>query len=95
MTHSNSTLYLLQSCYAASAQHIQQLAAILQAEDHVVLMGDCVLQHQHALFSQHSNCYVLAQDLANLNHQAHHLQVLDYAEFADLCLSIQRCISFK
>ena len=94
---SNSTLYLLQSSYANTSQSITQLAQFIAAGDAIVLMGESVLFITDEQIQQLGTCYVLEQDVQILGKHAHynHMHVINYAQFADLCLQYMRCISLK
>lgn len=93
---SNHTLYLIQSNYAATAQTLEQLAQIYTLGDQVVLMGEAVLQLEHSFLQNLPKIYMLEND-AELLTQPLSVQVklLDFADFADLCLGFNRCISMK
>ena len=93
---SNHTLYLIQSNYAATAQILEQLAQIYTPVDQIVLMGEAVLQLQHSFLQNLPQIYMLEND-AELLTQPLSVQVklLDFADFDDLCLGFNRCISMK
>lgn len=93
---SNHTLYLIQSNYAATAQTLEQLAQIYTPVDQIVLMGEAVLQLEHSFLQNLPKIYMLEND-AELLTQPLSVQVklLDFADFADLCLGFNRCISMK
>lgn len=93
---SNHTLYLIQSNYAATAQTLEQLAQIYTPVDQIVLMGEAVLQLEHSFLQNLPQIYMLEND-AELLTQPLPVQVklLDFADFADLCLGFNRCISMK
>ena len=94
---SNSTLYLLQSSYANTSQSITQLGQLITVGDTIVLMGESVLFIADEQIQQFGTCYVLEQDVQILGKHAHynHMHVINYAQFADLCLQYMRCISLK
>ena len=94
---SNSTLYLLQSSYTNTSQSITQLGQFIAAGDAIVLMGESVLFITDEQIQQLGTCYVLEQDVQILGKHAHynHMHVINYAQFADLCLQYMRCISLK
>lgn len=94
---SNSTLYLLQSSYANASQSITQLGQLITVGDAIVLMGESVLFIADEQIQQFGTCYVLEQDVQVLGKHAHynHMQVINYAQFVDLCLQYTRCMSLK
>lgn len=91
----DKTLYLLQSSFAASQQHLQTLTQLMNANDAIVFMGDCVLHYAHPALLKYQAKYALTQDLEILGNIQHSLTAIGYAEFADLCLQFNRCISLK
>ncbi|OTG79491.1 hypothetical protein B9T33_11930 [Acinetobacter sp. ANC 5054] len=94
---SNSTLYLIQSSYANTLQCIHQLRNLVAEADAIVLMGEAVLFIADEQIQQLGTCYVLEQDVQILakNANYNHMQVISYAEFADLCLQYNRCVTLK
>lgn len=92
----NNTLYLLQSSYSNTQRSLEQLHQIANAEDSLVLMGDAVLTLNNATFQTELKTYILASDADILvNLPPAHIQVLSYADFADLVLNFTRCVSLK
>ena len=93
---SNHTLYLIQSDYAATAQILEQLAQIYTTGDQVVLMGEAVLQLEHASLQNLPKIHMLENDAVLLIQPLpDQVKLLNYADFADLCLEFNRCISMK
>lgn len=93
---SNHTLYLIQSNYAATAQILEQLAQIYTLGDQVVLMGETVLQLEHSFLQNLPQIYMLENDAELLTQPlSDQVKLLDFADFADLCLGFNRCISMK
>lgn len=93
---SNHTLYLIQSSYAATAQILEQLSQIYTRGDQVVLMGEAVLQLEHALLQNLPQIHMLENDAELLAQPLpDQVKLLTYADFADLCLGFNRCISMK
>jgi len=91
MTH--KSLYLLQSSFSATPAALEKLAQLYSPEDSVVLMGESVLQFKQPFLQQLDRIYVLDTDAEILAGQSsQHLQIISYAEFADLCLNYSRCI---
>jgi sulfur transfer complex TusBCD TusB component (DsrH family) len=93
---SNHTLYLIQSSYAATAQILEQLAHMYTRGDQVVLMGEAVLQLEHAFLQDLPQIHMLKNDAELLVQPLpEQVTLLTYADFADLCLEFNRCISMK
>jgi sulfur transfer complex TusBCD TusB component (DsrH family) len=93
---SNHTLYLIQSSYAATAQILEQLAHMYTRGDQVVLMGEAVLQLEHAFLLNLPQIHMLKNDAELLVQPLpEQVKLLTYADFADLCLEFNRCISMK
>lgn len=93
---SNHTLYLIQSNYAATAQTLEQLAQIYTPVDQIILMGEAVLQLEHSFLQNLPQIYMLENDAELLTQPLpDQVKVLDFADFADLCLGFNRCISMK
>ena len=94
---SNNSLYLVQSCYSNTLQHIQQLQSVYTTGDALVLMGEAVLHIADEQIQKLGTCFVLESDAQILGHDVHfsHMHICTYAEFADLCLKYQRCITLK
>ena len=93
---SENTLYLLQSDYAATASILDQLAQIHTPDDSVVLMGESLLYVEHDFLQQLPRVYLLENDAQILvSPLPEHATLLNYAQFADLCLAFKRCISMK
>ena len=92
---SDKTLFLVQSSFHTASQHLNGLSHVLSSEDSIVLMGDAVLHYQHGTLQNFMNVYALYTDLEILGETSHDLISIDYAQFADLCLKFNRCISLK
>ncbi|USE84667.1 DsrH/TusB family sulfur relay protein [Acinetobacter tibetensis] len=91
-----ATLFLIQSDYSSVNTKLVQLQSLLQSSDSVVLMGDAVLHAQHDTLQQVERLYVLDTDAALLIQQLPtHIQVISYAQFADICLAHTRCMTIK
>lgn len=92
----NKSLYLIQSDYAKTAQTLDKVEQIHSVEDAIVLMGDAVLWIEDSRLQNKPNVFILEHDTALLADSAPtYIQVISYAEFADLVLSYTRCISFQ
>lgn len=93
---SNHTLYLIQSNYAATAQILEQLAQIYTPVDQIVLMGEAVLQLEHSFLQNLPQIYMLENDAELLTQPLpDQVKLVNFADFADLCLGFNRCISMK
>ena len=93
---SDANLFLIQASFDSTATILAELNALYAPQDSVVLMGDAVLHQQHPLCAQLDKIYVLENDAEILNgHLAENVQPINYAAFATLCLTHQRCISLK
>lgn len=92
----NKSLYLIQSDYAKTDLSLDKVEQIHIAEDAIVLMGDAVLWIEDKRLQNKSNIFILEHDLALLVIPTpSYIQVINYAEFADLVLRYTRCISFQ
>jgi sulfur relay protein TusB/DsrH len=90
---SNKSLYLVQSTFSVTPSVLAKLQQVYSPEDTIVLMGEAVLQLSHPFLHQLNNVYVLDTDAEVLAGQkTENLQVISYAEFADICLNHTRCI---
>ncbi|WP_313035821.1 DsrH/TusB family sulfur metabolism protein [Acinetobacter sp.] len=90
---SNKSLYLVQSTFSATPSVLSKLQQIYSPEDTIVLMGEAVLELSHPFLQQLNNVYVLDTDAEILAGQkTENLQLISYAEFADICLNHTRCI---
>ncbi len=95
-TMTPATLYLIQSNYVATAQSIEQLAQIYAPDDQVVLLGEAVLAINHDFIQSLAVVYVLENDAELLTQPyASNVKIIDYADFAALCLAFSRCVSMK
>lgn len=93
---SDSTLYLVQSTFAHTDASINTLLQLYVNGDAVVLMGDAVLFIEDARLKNLTNIYVLENDAEILAETLpSSIQLMNYAEFADLVLNFTRSISLK
>ncbi|KGT47217.1 MULTISPECIES: DsrH/TusB family sulfur metabolism protein [Acinetobacter] len=93
---SNSTLYMIQASYAATAQVLEQLSQLYSENDQVILMGDAILAIEHPFLKQLKEIYILENEAQLLPQpDIANLKIINYAEFAELCLGFNRCISLK
>ena len=93
---SDSTLYLVQSTFAHTDASINTLLQLYANGDAVVLMGDAVLFIEDARLKNLTNIYVLENDAEILaDTLPSSIQLMNYAEFADLVLNFTRSISLK
>ena len=92
----NSTLFLVQSPYNNVNKILDELAHMAKADDHIVMMGDSVLQVTDAVVDIYQNIYCLNNEQSLLQDALkQHLRILEYAQFAELVLQFQRCITLK
>ena len=92
----NSTLFLVQSPYNNANKILDELAHMAKADDHIVMMGDSVLQVTDAVVDIYQNIYCLNNEQSLLQDALkQHIRILEYAQFAELVLQFQRCITLK
>ena len=92
----NSTLFLIQSPYNNVNKILDELAHMAKADDHIVMMGDSVLQVTDAVVDTYPNIYCLGNEQSLLQDALkQHIRILEYAQFAELVLQFQRCITLK
>ena len=92
----NSTLFLVQSPYNNVNKILDELAHMAKADDHIVMMGDSVLQVTDAVVDTYQNIYCLNNEQSLLQDALkQHIRILEYAQFAELVLQFQRCITLK
>ena len=92
----NSTLFLIQSPYNNVNKILDELSQMAKADDHIVMMGDSVLQVTDAVVDTYPNIYCLSNEQSLLQDDLkEHVRILEYAQFADLVLQFQRCITLK
>ncbi|MCU4423622.1 MULTISPECIES: DsrH like protein [Acinetobacter] len=91
-----STLYLVQSSYHNTPKIIDELRDIYQVGDQIVFMGDSVAQLSAQVIQQFESvsCLSVEKGLLDTDNLTQ-INVLDYAQFADLALTFNRCISLK
>ena len=92
----NSTLFLVQSPYNNVNKILDELAHMAKADDHIVMMGDSVLQVTDAVVDTYPNIYCLSNEQSLLqNRLKERVGILKYTQFAELVLQFQRCVSLK
>ena len=92
----NNTLYLVQSSFNASPAAFNKLEKLHSENDAVVLMGEAVLHANTAFIQSSHHVYVLENEVENLIQPiSEKIQVISYAQFADLALNFKRSISLK
>ncbi|NHC02823.1 hypothetical protein G9F31_03420 [Acinetobacter sp. 187] len=93
---SEKTLYLVQSHFANTQSALSKLNQISTQQDSIVLMGDAVLAADSVQLKNTTQLYMLENDAELFASQPHtDIKIINYAEFSDLVLSFQRCISLK
>ena len=92
----NSTLFLVQSPYNNVNKILDELAHMAKADDHIVMMGDSVLQVTDAVVDIYQNIYCLNNEQSLLQDALkQHIRILEYAQFTNLVLKFQRCMTLK
>lgn len=92
----NSTLFLVQSPYNNVNKILDELSQMAKADDHIVMMGDSVLQVTDAVVDTYPNIYCLGNEQSLLQDGTkERVRILEYAQFAELVLQFQRCITLK
>ena len=92
----NSTLFLVQSPYNNFNKILDELSQMAKADDHIVMMGDSVLQVTDAVVDIYQNIYCLGNEQSLLQDGTkERVRILEYAQFANLVLKFQRCITLK
>ncbi len=92
----NSTLFLIQSPYNNVNKILAELTYMAKADDHIVMMGDSVLQVTDAVVDTYPNIYCLSNEESLLqDNLKERVNILEYTQFAELVLQFQRCVSLK
>ena len=93
---SKQNLFLIQSDFSTTPSALAKLEKIYHPEDTVILMGEAVL-HQNAEFIQNlDHVYVLETEAENLaQSDLANIQVISYAQFADVVLNFKRSIRLQ
>ena len=92
----NSTLFLVQSPYNNVNKILDELAHMAKADDHIVMMGDSVLQVTDAVVDTYPNIYCLSNEQSLLqDNLKERVNILEYTQFAELVLQFQHCVSLK
>ncbi|NWK75261.1 hypothetical protein D9K79_09245 [Acinetobacter cumulans] len=91
-----STLFLVQSSYANTLSVLEKLQQMATSTDRVVLMGDAVMHVAQPTLANFS-CAILDTEKALIpaDSALEHLAVLNYAQFATLCLQYTRVVTLK
>ncbi|WP_087545735.1 hypothetical protein [Acinetobacter sp. WCHA29] len=92
----NSTLFLIQSPYNNVSKILAELTHMAKVDDHIVMMGDSVLQVTDAVVDTYPNIYCLSNEESLLqDNLKERVNILEYTQFAELVLQFQRCVSLK
>ena len=92
----NSTLFLVQSPYNNVNKILDELSQMAKVDDHIVMMGDSVLQVTDAVVDTYPNIYCLSNEESLLqDNLKERVNILEYTQFAELVLQFQRCVSLK
>ncbi|OTG92369.1 DsrH/TusB family sulfur metabolism protein [Acinetobacter sp. ANC 3832] len=93
---SNPTLYLIQSNFNNTDAMINSLLQLYTHNDAVVFMGEAVLFIEDERLQHLKNIYALENDAEILSHAPpSSIQLITYAEFADLVVNFTRSIRLK
>lgn len=90
----NHTLYLIQSDYNSTANALKTLSDVYASQDAIVLMGDSVLLADTFLATV-EKLYILDTEAENLMSQNSKIEVINYTQFAELCLQYKRSVRLK
>lgn len=92
----NSSLFLLQTYYHNTDKIWDELRIIAQAEDYIVVMGDAILKLDQAMIDLYPHIYCLSVEQGLLSDDIRNqVNLIEYAQFANLVLKFKRCISLK
>lgn len=92
----NSSLFLLQAPYQHTDKIWDELGKIAQAEDYIVVMGDAILKINQAMIDLYPHIYCLNIEQSLLSDDIkNQVNLIEYAQFAELVLKFKRCISLK
>ncbi len=92
----NLTLFLIQSPYNNANKILDELSQMAKVDDHILMMGDSVLQVTDAVMDIYQNVYCLGNEQSLLqDNLKERVNILEYAQFANLVLQFQRCITLK
>jgi sulfur transfer complex TusBCD TusB component (DsrH family) len=91
-----STLFLVQASYSCTPNAFSTLLKMAAADDLIILMGDAVMHAASPVIANFS-CAILEteQALIPADFASNHFAVLNYAQFADLCLQHSRVVTLK
>ncbi|ALH96150.1 DsrH/TusB family sulfur metabolism protein [Acinetobacter equi] len=91
-----STLFLIQSDFTATPQAIEKLKMMYCPEDVIILMGDAVQFYANTFLQALPKIYLLEADAESLNSlNIPNIEIIQYHDFAEICLQHTRCISLK
>ena len=91
-----SNLFIIQSEFASTPQAIKKLQAVHTPNDVIILMGDAVQFIIDPFLQSLYKIYIIETDLENLPPiNMPNVEVIQYNDFADICLQHTRCISLK
>lgn len=93
---SNSTLFLIQSSFHRTPSVLQQVHQIYIQGDCLIFMGESLTALNKNQFQHVGSAYYLDVERALLTESlAQQMTSLSYAEFADISLKFNRCVSLK
>ncbi|OTG87145.1 hypothetical protein B9T31_05930 [Acinetobacter sp. ANC 4558] len=91
-----STLFLIQSDFAATPHILNKLQSLYMQDDFIILMGEAVQFITDAFLQTLNKIYLLETDCDTLmNLDIKNIEIIQYQDFAKLCIQHTRCISLK
>ena len=92
----NSTLFLIQAPFSQMDKTWQELSDMANADDSIVIMGDAILQINTSIINRCAGLHCLSNEHSLLADQFKAaVKILDYAQFADLVVQFERCVTLK
>ena len=92
----NSTLFLIQAPFSKMDATWQELSDMANAHDAIVIMGDAILQLNVTIIDRFAQLYCLSNEQSLLADQFKPaVKMIDYAQFADLVVQFERCVTLK
>lgn len=92
----NSTLFLIQAPFSQMDKTWQELSDMANTNDAIVIMGDAILQINASIIDRFARLYCLSNEHSLLADQFKvAVKMIDYAQFADLVVQFERCVTLK
>lgn len=93
---SHTTLYVMQCTYARINSALQELQAIWQSDDILLLLEDAVFALQHNAIRTFKQVYILQSDTHLLTPDLNDkINIIDYSQFAELIHSAHKVHTWK